>query len=447
MKEYLLKYIEDKQLFGQFDRILLAVSGGIDSVVMVNLFSEARIQFAVAHCNFMLRGEESAEDEVFVKNLADQFNVPFFVKSFDTETYAKDNQLSIQMAARELRYDWFDHLLEEKGYDFIATAHHRDDVLESLLLNLTKGTGISGLQGIRSKLGRVVRPVLFASRKDIADYAADKKLQWREDSSNQSNQYQRNLIRNEVIPQMKLINPNLENTLVHTLDRLQAAEEIFDTNIKKIKEEALFRSGIDVWLHVRKMQAEGLNSAILFEILKEWGFSYVQAREIMDGILSNATGKKYLSGGYRLNLDRDYLLISPIRDANIRERLIWRDTEDYQNDFFKTVFRIYSTHNFKIPADRNQACLDLERLEFPLKVRRWQPGDRFFPLGMKHPKKVSDFLIDEKVPLNIKDRVCVLTSGEEIAWLIGYRIDERFKVTEDTQNIFKAVKLEDDQPI
>ena len=444
MKENLLKYIEDKQLFGQFDKILLAVSGGIDSVVMAHLFHEARIQFAIAHCNFMLRGEESDEDEVFVKNLADHYNVPFFVKSFDTNGYAKDNQVSIQMAARDLRYEWFEQLLEEKGYDFIATAHHRDDVLESLLLNLTKGTGISGLQGIRAKLGRVVRPMLFASRENIADFAKEQKLSWREDSSNASNQYQRNLIRNEVIPQLKLINPNLENTLVHTLDRLQAAEEIFDTNIKKIKEEALFRSGIDVWLHVRKMQAEGLNSSILFEILKEWGFSYVQAREIMDGIIAESTGKKFHSGTYRLNLDRDYLLISPIRDANIREYHIWRDTEDYSNDFFKLVFKIYSAHNFKIPADRNQGCLDLERLEFPLKVRRWQAGDRFFPLGMKHPKKVSDFLIDEKVPLNIKERVCVLLSGEEIAWLIGYRIDERFKVTDETQNVLKVVKLEDD---
>lgn len=447
MKENLLKYIEDKQLFGHFDKILLAVSGGVDSVVMVQLFSEARIQFAIAHCNFMLRGEESDEDEVFVKNLADQYDVPFFVKSLDASEYAKDNQVSIQMAARDLRYEWFEHLLEEKGYDFVATAHHRDDVLESLLLNLTKGTGISGLQGIRAKLGRVVRPMLFASRENIADFAADKKLAWREDSTNASNQYQRNLIRNEVIPQLKLINPNLENTLVHTLDRLQAAEEIFDTNIKKIKEEALFRSGIDVWLHVRKMQAEGLNSSILFEILKEWGFSYVQAREIMDGIVAESTGKKYYSGSYRLNLDRDYLLISPIRDANIREYHIWRDTDEYSNDFFKLVFKIYSAANFKIPADRNQGCFDLERLEFPLKVRRWQAGDRFFPLGMKHPKKVSDFLIDEKVPLNIKERVCVLLSGEEVAWLIGYRIDERFKVTDETQNILKAVKLEDDQPV
>ena len=438
MVQKFIAYINEKGLFMPENKILLAVSGGIDSVAMLQCFKDAGVyNFGVAHCNFGLRGEESDEDELFVKKLAKRAKVTFHSHFFETDAFANQEKISIQMAARQLRYTWFEKLKEAYGYDYIATAHHRNDSLETVLFNLVKGTGIAGLHGISPKSGDIVRPLLFADKEAILDFVAEKQLSWREDSSNESVKYSRNIIRHEVVPVLKKINPDLENSFQHTVDRIQQVEALYDKTIESLAAKAVEKKGKDVYIDLGLLKSEDIGSAMLWELIKPYGFNYVQAKEIFERLFDGA-GKIFDAPTYRLNIDREHLILSPSQLGDFFPSPIQLGQKTYENENLALNFATVTSEGFKITSNKKTAALDFELLKFPLELRKWQRGDVFFPLGMKQKKKLSDFMIDEKIPLNLKERVFVLTSEGKIVWVIGYRLDDRFKITENTKTVFRV---------
>lgn len=438
MVQEFITYVKDQSLFSHDDKILLTVSGGIDSVAMLHCFKEAAIvDFGVAHCNFGLRGSESDEDELFVQKLAKRAKVSFHTHSFDTEAFAVQEKISIQMAARQLRYSWFQNLIDTYGYNYIATAHHRNDSIETVFFNLIKGTGIAGLHGISPKSGKIVRPILFADKEMIMDFVAQKQLSWREDSSNESIKYARNAIRHDVIPIFKKINPDLENTFQQTMERLREVEAVFNKKVATLKEEVLLRRENDIYLSLDKLKNEEVGTAVFWELIKEFGFNYAQSKEVFLRMFEGP-GKVFDSATYRLNVDREYLIISSKLNTEFFPSTINEDQEYYEGSELKLTFSTTSAEQYKITSNKRLAALDFELLKFPLEIRRWRHGDVFFPLGMKKKKKISDFMIDEKIPLNLKERVFVLTSNNKIVWIVGYRIDDRYKITENTKTVFRV---------
>ena len=434
-----LDFISTNNLCDKGDKVLLAVSGGVDSVVLVRLFKEAGFNFAIAHCNFQLRGSESDGDEAFVRELARSSNVSCFVRSFDTKNYAVMHGVSTQMAARDLRYAWFADLIAEHGIKYIATAHHLDDSLETVLFNLAKGTGISGVRGILPKQNNLIRPLLFASKEGILSYAGNNDLQWREDSSNESTKYSRNLIRHEVVPVLKKINPSLISTFMQTRQRLEDAEKVLMEKVDQVRSEGLSFQGEDVY--VPKEAIAGQPAAVVEELLKPYGFNWQQVREVLSG-LEGLAGKVFLSGSHQLNIDRSHLIISPLK-GEVGEEYIESHEEHAGNEVIK--LRCYQSDDINhLLRKKNEASVDFDRLNFPLKLRKWKEGDVFCPLGMRGKKKVSDFMIDEKIPLNLKERVCVIESAGEVVWVVGHRVDDRFKVRPDTKRIFNMVMLQND---
>jgi tRNA(Ile)-lysidine synthase len=439
-----LTFVNTHRLFKENDRILLAVSGGIDSVVMSELFHLAAKgghggSFAIAHANFGLRAEESDADELFVKKLAKKYKMPFYSENFDTQAYADQHTISIQMAARLLRYRWFDELLLREGYDYLATAHHQNDTLETVLLNLTRGTGIAGLHGIRPKSGRIIRPISFASKETIYDFVVEKQLIWREDSSNESNKYQRNLIRNEVVPLLKQINPNLAQTIGQTVEKVQAVENVFEEEMERLRKEWTRTEGNTHFLDFRPLQSVSEPLIRLYELLRPFQFSYAQAAEILEA-LDKEPGKTFLTPTHTLVKDRTELVIVPQSLSDYTSATLEAGQTQFENEHLKLSLQTIPRKGFKIPPSDKVACLDAASLQFPLKLRKWKEGDWFCPLGMNQKKKLSDFLIDEKVPLNLKAQVWVLTSNGSIAWIIGYRIDNRFKVSDRTEQVVVVKK-------
>ncbi len=438
MLEEFLKYIEQNSLFDTQHKILLAVSGGIDSVVMADLFHRSDFEFVLVHCNFCLRGDESDLDEDFVKALATAYNIPFYTKKFDTEGYAKSKGISTQMAARDIRYEWFTELLKVEKYDFLATAHHKNDSLETILLNLAKGTGIAGLHGILPKNKTTVRPMLYADREMVRNYAVGRKIAWREDSSNQSVKYKRNMIRHEIIPVLKKINPSLENTLTSTVEKLRAAENIFQEKIDTIKAAALNEKQGKVFIDNSIILQEKEATIILYELIKGFGFNYSQSKNIASKLSdSQSVGKIFESQDYRLNIDRKQLIIGKKVSATAMEMLINHDSKTVPSDFFELNISQHDKDTYQITAAKNIAALDYDQLDFPLTLRKWQAGDWFMPLGMQQRKKLSDFLINEKIPFHSKENIFVLTSNENIAWVVGHRVDDRYKITQKTKTIYQ----------
>ncbi|WP_017732585.1 tRNA lysidine(34) synthetase TilS [Nafulsella turpanensis] len=440
MVDQFLAYISEKELFTKKDKILLAISGGIDSVVMARLFADAGFTVGIAHCNFELRAEESDEDEKFVRKLARKMGAECHVKHFDTEQFAGDHKMSIQMAARELRYNWFETLAATEGYDYIALAHHQNDLLETMLLNLSRGTGIAGLHGIIPKRGRFVRPLLFADKEMIYAFVTEKQLIWREDSSNASTKYYRNKIRQEVIPPLQELNPNLAQTVSQTAEKVGAVERFFYRQADKLRETAIQQQGPDWLLILTPLEATEEPVLFLSELLAPWGFSYVQARNIWQASRQEGTtsGKIMDSPTHRLNIDRAQLIISPKSLQEYQSLEIQEGETPVQYTDWQFTFETKPAEGYQIKPDRLLAALDKDKLKYPLKLRKWKAGDWFCPLGMNKKKKLSDFMIDEKIPLNLKERVLVLTSGESIAWIVGYRIDNRFKLTDKSQEVMEV---------
>lgn len=431
-----LTFINKQNLIQPSQKVLLAVSGGMDSVVMCDLFSKAKLDFAIAHCNFGLRGEESNEDEMFVKKLSIKYKVPFYVTTFQTADFAENEKISTQMAARILRYEWFEKIRTQHQFDYIATAHHQNDVLETVLLNLTKGTGIAGLHGIRVKKGHIIRPVLFAEKESFFDYVVENQIIWREDSSNESNKYQRNLIRNEVVPLLKQINPNLENTIQQTVERITAVEDIFEQEMEMLRKQITWSDSQAIYVNYKAIQTLSQPVIKLAELLKHYNFNYQQSQDIFEAF-DKESGKTFLTPTHNLVKDRTELVITPKNLQAFTSKTI--EKNNVVVEFGDRMLNIGEfteiEEGFVVPTAKKLACLDADKIRFPLQLRKWKEGDWFCPLGMNKKKLISDFLIDQKVPLNLKKEVYLLTSNGSIVWVIGFRIDDRFKVTDKTVKI------------
>ena len=429
MIDKLKRFIKEKNLLDQHDRILVAASGGLDSMVLLHLLKQLDIEVAVAHCNFQLRGQDSDEDEDFVRIHCDKINVPFFCKRFDTNNYATENKLSIQMAARELRYAWFEELIEGKGFTKLTTAHHFNDSIETMMLNWMRGAGIEGLRGIPVKRGKVIRPLLFATRDEIISYAADHQITWREDISNQTDDYQRNFIRHQVIPQLKRINISLENTIRESVNKMEDEWAFHLKNVEEWKEKFLIEGGEIIKISKGGFLHPAHGASLLWNSLKAFGFSYGLCKEALD-IKDKQSGKQFLSSTHKLVVDREYFIVTPQGNH-------WNEIS-IQIDQAKAtlgpwMLDIVPSSDIKASDNPNEAVLDADKLVFPLRWRKWLPGDYFFPLGMTHRKKISDFLIDRKISVGEKDSVTVLESAGEIVWVVGHRIDNRFKLTSSTK--------------
>lgn len=447
MLDKLLTFVYEQKLFPQDRKIILAVSGGIDSMVLAHLFNKAEFNFAAAHCNFGLRGDESNGDQMLVESTARSYGVDCFIKKFDTEVYAKKHGISIQMSARNLRREWFRDLLSREGCEFIATAHHLNDSLETIIFNLTKGTGIAGLKGISPKIGNYVRPLMFASREMIATYAAENQISWREDKSNNSVKYQRNLIRHHVVPELKKINPALESTLANSLEKITAAERIYKKAIDSQIAKLIKSTDGGVRISKNKLRQVEEATLVLFEILRDFGFNFHQTKDILK-CLNGQPGKTFFSPTHKLVSDRNFIFIHKSQTAPDFEFLIDAHAEQVELPDSTLTLEKTDVKHVEFNEDNSRVFVDYEKLKFPLKIKTWRHGDRFQPLGMKHKKKLSDFMIDEKIPLNLKEQVMVLFSEEKPVWVIGYRIDDRYKITKNTVNALSICKNNrDDQPV
>ena len=447
MQNEFTTFINKEKLFSSSDKILLTVSGGVDSVVMCNLFHKAGIKFGIAHCNFQLRGKESDDDEKFVENLAKKYKVPFYCEHFFTKEYSEKTGVSIQMAARELRYDWFEEISKTEKYNYISTAHHKDDSIETFFINLTRGTGIAGLHGILAKHGNIIRPLLFATKNKIREFATKEKIKFREDSSNASDKYMRNKIRHSIVPVLRELNPKIETTISSTIKRLQVVEAIYKKEIEKQRLDIVFNSDDISMISIEKLKKLNPISSYLYEFLNPFNFNESQVEEIRK-CLDGESGKEFFSRTHQLIKDRTHLIIGEIElykflphfkpPTNGKlQTLIHKETSMIMKDKLHLNFNLQKPFT-EIPKSPNSATLDFDKLVFPLEIRKWQQGDTFYPFGMKGKKKLSDFFIDNKVPLNRKEDTWLLTSEGKIVWVIGMRIDDRFKVTDETKKIYFA---------
>ncbi|HAA12947.1 MAG TPA: tRNA lysidine(34) synthetase TilS [Cytophagales bacterium] len=423
-------HIAHHNLFAKTDQILVAVSGGRDSMVLAELFRQSGYRFAMAHANFQLRGEESEADEQLVRNWAEKHQIPLFCQRFDTREEARSRGVSTQMSARDLRYTWFAKLCNERGYAAIATAHHRQDALETTLLNLARGTGHVGIAGIGPKTGNRVRPLLFATRDQINAFAEEHYVPWREDQSNAETKYKRNFVRHEVIPKLETVNPSLLGTYRTTQARLQGAADLLNDFLDSWLHTQLQLEGKDIRLNTRVLASMRAPAVVLYHWLQPYGFLYGQLEELL-AHLEGIPGRYWKSDTHQLVIDREDLILSPTPE--IHGAQVW------PYDLKAMVFpegrltRMEVQFEGRFSEDENVTWLPADSLRQAWKVRPWQAGDRFVPLGMLGQKKLSDFLIDRKIPLNLKSRVWVLEIGGDIAWVIGHRLDDRFKLSSESQ--------------
>ena len=431
----------DKRLSTTKKKTLLAVSGGKDSTAMCELFKQANFPFAIAHCNFKLRDEESDKDEQFVTQLASKYGVPFFVKQFDTKHYAMQNNCSIQVAARELRYAWFEEIRSLNSYNLIATAHHLNDTIETILFNLIKGTGIRGLRGIPVRLGNVVRPMHFAAKLAIDTFVMEHNLQYREDSSNASVAYTRNKIRHQIIPLLKEINPSLEDTFAQKIDLFTELEVLYEKELKKTNKQFFLPRGKDIYIPIIKVKKTLNASTILYEYLKNYGFNTQQVNEIVSCV-DQESSKQFISAKARIIKDRTFFILTNLQDTANAVHYIHSTNETLTVGGNKLVFKAMATGDVKISTDKNSACIDIAKIELPLLIRKWKEGDYFYPFGMNlKKKKLKKYFNDQKVPLHEKENTWLIESNKKIVWVAGHRIDERFKVTEKTIQVL-TIKLQ-----
>ena len=435
-------YVERHGLFSRDDRILLTVSGGVDSMVLLSLMASLGYRFGVAHCNFQLRGAESDEDEVLVEDEAKKHGAAFYNRHFETRAEMERTGESMEMAARRLRYAWFDALSREHGYTAIAIAHHADDSIETFFINLLRGTGLRGLTGISTQVGKVIRPLLFASRKEILEYAVQNRIPFREDSSNRSTKYLRNKIRLGLIPRIREINPKFTSLMSRNLARLTDAQLFINHGIERIRSEAVTSdTGIDT-IHLDRLDPAFPQGFVIYELLSSgYGFKGDVIDALCHSLEQDATGRRFYARERVASIDRGKIVIAPIAPDDACLTTVRKGApRSYCGNsvLYYEYCDIDTIKNFGVPE--NIAQIDADRLQFPLTLRRWRDGDWFVPFGMTGRKKVSDFLVDAKVSVAEKQRQFVLLSGDEIVWLVGRRIDDRYRLTPDTENVLRITK-------
>lgn len=430
------QYIKDTQLLQAGQTVLLAVSGGADSVAMVHLFHAAGYPFAIAHCNFQLREAESDRDEQFVQHLAANLGVPFHLSRFNTHDYTKDNKVSIQVAARELRYAWLEETREANGYTAIATAHHLQDSVETALMNFCKGTGIAGLHGILPRQGRLIRPLLFAGKEALTAYLTALGQPFVEDSSNITDKYTRNYFRHHIIPLMQEAYPNALQNMASTTHRMQEAEVLYRQAVTQQLKKLLEQEGNSWKVPVRKLQQSEPLATLTWELFRPFGCTPAQVPQVL-ALLDSETGRYVETPTHRIIRNRAWLLVAPLQQEE--NPVIFMEEGQTEQVFpggRLTVQRLSRGELGTIPTDPAIACVDARHVRFPLVLRPWKQGDYFYPLGMAKKKKVSRFLIDLKLSLADKGAVWVLTgSDEKMLWIAGKRIDHRFRITDSTTEI------------
>ena len=436
------RYVERHELFSHEDKILLAVSGGVDSMVMLSLFVRLGYNIGVAHCNFSLRGEESDGDTEMVLNECAKLGIVCHSKRFDTEGEMERTGDSMEMTARRLRYAWFNELCHTEGYNVIAVAHHSNDSIETFFINLLRGTGLRGLTGINRQYGKVVRPLLFASREEILDYAKHNNIPYRNDSSNLSTKYLRNRIRLNLMPMLQDINPRFMPLMQGNLCRLDEAQQFIDAAIEQVRKVAMHsENGIDT-IEVSAIDATYPRDFVIYELLSStYGFKGDVVEQINNALKRGVTDKRFYSRDYVAHLDRGNILISKIEEEDSCEVVVEQDsTRSYCGNsiLYYEHTDIDNINDFRLPSD--VALFDKKKLQYPLRLRRWREGDSFVPFGMEGRKKVGDFLTDQKGPVVERKHQFVLLSGEDIIWVVGRRIDDRYKIESKTKNILKITK-------
>lgn len=430
------EHIEQSALFNPEHRLLVAVSGGADSMVLLHLLRHnTPASLAVAHCNFGLRGADSDGDQALVEKTAASMKIHCYVKAFDTTKYAEKEGISIQMAARDLRYAWFGELLQEEGFDRVVIAHHRDDVVETVLLNLIRGTGIMGLLGIRAKSGNIVRPLLFASREEIIHYAKETGIVYRDDQSNFDTHYRRNFVRHRIIPLIEELNPAFTDTLIRETESLSSVFEIYDTFVDNLRNSLLKEDNGRYMVKIHDLRNKVTDPHLLCALLSPFNFNLSQCISIMNAFEAEP-GRLFMSEEYTLLKDREFIIIEQSNSSTEGAVFkIERNTEAIEQPLNLRFRRMLRTKQFSIPGDRKIAAIDADRITFPLILRCWQPGDYFVPLGMKGRKKLSDFFTDRKIDRMQKTRTWILCNGDEIMWIVGNQLDDRYKITSSTRNI------------
>ncbi|MDQ7917820.1 tRNA lysidine(34) synthetase TilS [Mesonia sp. MT50] len=429
MQHRFSKHIQENFPSLTSQEVVLAISGGVDSVVLAHLLQLSQVDFALAHVNFRLRGKESDADEVFVKELAQQLGCPFYVQHFDTKKFAEDHGVSIQMAARDLRYAWFEELCAQENYKSLLTAHHANDSLETFFINLMRGTGLTGLTGIPENNQLVVRPLLIFSREEIEAFAKENDISWREDASNQSNAYLRNKIRNQVYPILKEENPDVISSFLKTQAHLQESEALLEDYTALLFSKIVKETSWGYELAIQELKKIPNSKAVLYQLLKDFGFTEWEDVYLL---LEAQSGKRVFSKTHQLLKDREVLILEKIKKeeegsfkVNAKEDLI----------FSLGILKQEKVEKIE-EKTKNTAYFPIELLKFPLELRKWKPGDYFYPFGMQGKKKISDFLIDEKIPVTEKEKIWVLCNETDIIWIVNHRTDERYKI-QPTQNILK----------
>lgn len=423
-----LNFVEENELFSKKDHLLLGFSGGADSVALFHLLRESNFTFSVAHVNYSLRDHESEEDARFVKSLCDEYKIECFVKKIDKEHWI--TKKNIQSEARKIRYAFFSELKKTQGFSAVLTAHHKDDNIESILMNITRGTGLKGLLGIEKKHDDLVRPLLFIKRSEIEEYLNSKQFQWRNDSSNFESKYKRNRFRNKIIPLLNKENPSFSEAMDRLLENLTPVAEVYYEAFEKFKKEAVFQTKDQI--KIETSQAELLRR-FLFEFIQDFGFNSAQAKDILKAI--NESGRVFNSSSHRLYIDRSSIIIVKEEGNSSSDIDISESTQELL-DPIHLVFS--SSKKVKFIPSNEIALMDKSKIHFPLKLRSWKHGDRIQPLGMKGMKKISDVLIDKKISLPDKSKLMLLLSNDEVIWIVGIMLSDKVKISDLTKEVWRC---------
>ncbi|MFZ4726681.1 MAG: tRNA lysidine(34) synthetase TilS [Paludibacter sp.] len=436
MQQKVQNYIEKHKLLTPNGLVIVGVSGGADSIALLNILVSLGYDCVIAHCNFHLRMAESDRDEAFVRKIASDLKLPFYHIDFETSKYASEHNISIEMAARDLRYVWFYELLDNLKAQAIVVAHHADDSIETMLMNLVRGTGLRGLTGIANRNEKVVRPLLCCSRLEVENYLKSNYLLHIVDSSNAELNFQRNKFRNQVLPLLEEINPSVRHTLYESLDRFDGTLAIYEQALETIEKEVVDKKTETIRFNIDALKKQANIPTVLYELIHPYGFGNSTVKQISEQI-DGESGKMFYSSSYQILKDREFLILNKIEDFNDKQYTIFDKEEFISEPIQLTINKFDISADFLVSKAKNKVHFDAEKLTFPLQLRRWQEGDSFYPFGMNQRKKVSDFFIDNKINRLEKEKSWLLISDNEIVWIIGYRTDNRFKVTEETKKLIE----------